>query len=224
VIDWNTRVVEWQDVAASPAFQRLADHVLAAANPTAEDRAIDLGAGTGLLTLRLASTAGDVVAVDAAPSMVAHLRAVCQRTALDHVACEIADLRALPLPDHSRTLAVSNYVFHHLDHAGKQRALAELARVLVPGGRVVICDMMFGLSLRARDRRIILDKVRVVARRGPAGIVRIMRNAGRIASGTWEHPERPETWRDLLSHAGFVGVTTFELGNEAGLVVAHTPA
>ena len=69
-MDWNTRVAAWEDIAASPAFQRMADRVIAAAEPTPEDTAIDLGAGTGLLTLRLARVAADVVAIDGAPAMV----------------------------------------------------------------------------------------------------------------------------------------------------------
>ena len=222
-MDWNTRVADWEDVAASPAFQRLADRVIAAAAPTATDAAIDLGAGTGLLTLRLAPFVADIIAVDAAPAMIDHLRAECARRDFADVDCRVADLRRLGLPDASRTLAVSNYAYHHLDRDGKRAALAELFRVLVPGGRVIICDMMFGISLRPRDRRIVMEKVRLMARRGPAGIVRIVRNAGRVATGTWEHPERPEAWVDLLTDAGFADISTAELGNESGLVAAVRP-
>ena len=223
-MDWNTRVAAWEDVAASPAFQRMADRVIAAAEPTPEDTAIDLGAGTGLLTLRLARVAADVIAIDGAPAMVEHLRSVCARNELTNVTCRVADLRELTLPAGSRTLAVSNYAYHHIDHAGKRTALQEVFRVLAPGGRVVICDMMFALSLRPRDRRIMLDKVRLMVRRGPAGVMRILRNAGRVATGTWEHPERPEAWHELLAEAGFIDISTTELGNETGMAVAHRPA
>ncbi len=129
-MDWNTRVADWADVAASPAFQTLADQLICAADPSPEDLAVDLGAGTGLLTLRLARTVEDVIAIDAAPAMVDHLRRTCDERALDNVFCQVADLRALTLPEMSRTLAVSNYAYHHIDHAGKRAALAELLRVL----------------------------------------------------------------------------------------------
>jgi ubiquinone/menaquinone biosynthesis C-methylase UbiE len=223
-MDWNTRVAAWEDVAASPAFQRLADQVLESAAPSPDDRVVDLGAGTGLLTFRIAPLVHDVIAIDAAPAMVDYVANVSHDAGIDNVQAAVSDLRALALPDASRTLAVSNYAYHHLDHEGKLTALRELYRVLAPGGRVAICDMMFALSLRPRDRRIIVEKVRLMARRGPAGVVRILRNAGRVATGTWEHPERPEVWVELLTEAALTGIEAFELTNEAGLVIAHRPA
>jgi ubiquinone/menaquinone biosynthesis C-methylase UbiE len=223
-MDWNTRVAAWEDVAASPAFQRLADRVLTSAEPSPDDRVVDLGAGTGLLTFRIAPLVHDVIAIDAAPAMVDYVTDATRDAGIDNVEAAVSDLRALALPDASRTLAISNYAYHHLDHEGKLTALHELYRVLAPGGRVSICDMMFALSLRPRDRRIIFDKVRLMARRGPAGVMRILRNAGRVATGTWEHPERPEVWVELLTETGFADIASFELSNEAGLVVARRPA
>lgn len=45
--------------------------------------------------------------------------------------------------DESAELVVSNYCFHHLDDAGKERALREVARVLTPGGRLVFGELRF---------------------------------------------------------------------------------
>jgi ubiquinone/menaquinone biosynthesis C-methylase UbiE len=223
MMDWNSRVAEWEDVAASPAFQRLAAEVIGRAEPVPEDRVIDLGAGTGLLTLTLAGRVADIVAIDYAQAMVDHLHMTCENRHITNVTCTVADLRTIPLPDGSRTLAVSNYAYHHLDHAGKAVALEELYRILAPGGRLVICDMMFSISLRGRDRRIIFDKIVLMAKRGPAGIARVLRNAGRIATRRWEFPERPDAWVALLGEAGFDGISTHELPNETGLVVAYRP-
>ncbi len=222
-MEWNERVTEWEQVAASPAFQRLADRVLEAADPQPDDQVVDLGAGTGLLTFRIAPLVANVMAIDAAPAMVDRLLEISRDDGIDNIDGTVADLRDLRLPAGSRTLAVSNYAYHHLDHDGKLMALRELHRVLAPNGRVVICDMMFALSVRGRDRRIILDKMRLMARRGPAGIVRILRNAGRVATGSWEHPERPQAWAEMLEQAGLTDIKTFELTNESGLVTARRP-
>ena len=78
--------------------------------------------------------------------------------------------------------------------------------MLVPAGWLVVCDMMFALSLQARDRALIGHKLAAVAREGPAGLLRIVRNAGRVATGRWEHPAPPEVWERMLRDRGFENV------------------
>ncbi len=136
----------------------------------------------------------------------------------------VGDLRTLPLEDESFDLVVSNYTFHHVDDAAKELGLAEVRRVLVPEGRLVLCDMMFSLSLDSRDRRLVAEKVWALARRGPAGLLRIARNAGRVAAGRWEQPARPETWERMLADRGFADVRVELLEHEAGIAVARRPA
>jgi ubiquinone/menaquinone biosynthesis C-methylase UbiE len=119
---------------------------------------------------------------------------------------------------------VSNYAFHHLDDPGKEIALAEARRVLEPGGRLIICDMMFALSFEPRDRRLITQKLRLLARRGPAGVLRIARNAGRVLTRRWEQPAPAATWERMLSDRGFNDVSIELLENEAGIAAARRPA
>ena len=120
-------------------------------------------------------------------------------------------------------VVVSNYAFHHLDHAGKQLALTEARRILQPGGRLVIADMMFGLSLRDRDRHIIASKIVAIGRRGPAGLWRIARNGALIATGRWEHLEPPEAWRRMLEQRRFENVDVSLLAHESGVACARRP-
>lgn len=221
--EWDDRVASWEEVAASPAFRRFALRVRELAAPCADDRVVDLGAGTGLLALTLAADVESVVAVDASPAMLARLKARAEEADLHNIDTVVADLRSLPLADESVTLAVSNYAFHHLDDTGKELALAEVRRVLAPGGRLVICDMMFALSLRPRDRAIVASKLRLLARQGPAGIARIAGNAWRISRGRWEHPAPLEQWREMLAAQRFVDATVAPLEHEAGIAVAHRP-
>lgn len=220
---WDDAVEPWEQVAASPAFQRLKERILTVAAPRWEDHVVDLGAGTGLLALSLAPLVESVTAVDASNAMLERLadRAATQR--LPNVTTVAADLRTLPLPDESATLVVSNYAFHHLDDAGKALALSEARRVLAPGGRLVVCDMMFALTLSRRDRAIVASKIRLLLRQGPAGLVRLSRNAFRLAAGRWEQPAPAERWRDLLTERRFASVTVETLAHEGGIAYARRP-
>ena len=187
------------------------------------DCAIDFGAGTGLLALALAPLVTSVVAIDNSAAMLARLADNARSSGLTNVETRVCDMRSVPLPDGCATLIVSNYAFHHLDDAGKQLALSEARRLLLPGGRLVICDMMFSLSLKARDRRIVLRNLSAIARRGPAGAVRIARNAARIALGTWEKPSPCRDWERFLSDRHFAEITVVELEHEGGLALARRP-
>lgn len=220
---WDDRVASWEEVAASPVFTRLAARVLALANPGERDVVVDLGSGTGLLALPAATRAATVIAVDYSQPMLDRLLERSRCHSDENIRCIRADLRDIPLPDSYADTIVSSYAFHHLDDAGKELALAEARRILRPGGKIVICDMMFGLSLRATDRRVITGKILAIARKGPSGLVRIARNAGRIATNRWEHPAPVDRWRQLLEARRFVDVEVELIENEAGIAIARRP-
>lgn len=220
---WDDRVRSWEEVASSPVFARLATRVLELAAPARKDTVVDLGAGTGLLSLRAAARAGEVIAVDYSQPMLDRLAEHAAAASLANLRCLRADLREVAIPDGAADVIVSGYAFHHLDDPGKELALAEARRILRPGGRLVVCDMMFALSLRASDRRIIVRKLAAIARKGPSGLVRIARNAGRAATGRWEHPAPPERWQQLLRARRFVDVHVEMVEQEAGIAVARRP-
>ena len=221
---WDDRVGAWEDVVVTDAFVSLRDRIIEEAEPTADDRVVDLGAGTGLVSLAVAPRVHEVAAVDISTRMLERLDAAAAADGVRNLRTLEADLRVLPLEDEWATLVVSNYAFHHLDDAGKELALSEARRVLRPGGRLVVCDMMFSLSLDSRDRRVIGEKVWAMLKRGPAGVVRILKNAGRVVAGKWEQPARPETWVEMLKARGFVDVRVELLQHEAAIATARRPA
>jgi ubiquinone/menaquinone biosynthesis C-methylase UbiE len=220
---WDERVEAWDEVASSEAFRALRDRILELAEPERDDVAVDLGAGTGLLALALAPRVRELVAVDISERMLERLDDAAIADGIHNVSTLVADLRRLPLEDESATLVVSNYAFHHLHDTGKELALAEARRILRPGGRLVICDMMFSLSLEPRDRRLVAEKVAAMLKRGPAGVVRILRNAGRVVAGRWEQPATPEAWEQMLLARGFENVRIELLAHEAAVAVARRP-
>lgn len=221
---WDERVEAWEQVAASAAFLEIRDRIVELADPRRDDFCVDLGAGTGLLALALAPRVQELVAVDISERMLERLDDTAAADGVDNVEPLVADLRRLPLEDESATLVVSNYAFHHLDDPGKELALAEARRILRPGGRLVIGDMMFSLSLEPRDRRLVWEKVRALLKRGPAGVVRILRNAARVLAGRWEQPAAPELWQEMLVARAFEQVRIELLAHEAAVAVARRPA
>lgn len=222
--DWDQHVVEAEEVARCPGFQELRDLIVARSEPGNGDRAVDIGAGTGLLTLALAERVEHVWALDISPAMCEYLRAKATSAELVNVEIAVGSAVSLPLVDATADLVVSNYCFHHLSDPDKRRALAEIHRVLVPGGRLVFGDMMFrpGLGDR-RDRRVVSTKVRAMLRKGPAGVLRLAKNGARFAAARWEKPARAEWWDQALREAGFSEVRVEPLSHEGGIASAHKP-
>jgi len=124
----------------------------------------------------------------------------------------------------SPDLTVSNYCFHEMTQPQKRQALAEGYRVLRPGGRLVVADMMFGLSpWSGRDRRILIGKLCSIGRRGLPGILRVLKNAARFAMRRWEHPETAAWWETALERCGFEEISVELLRHEGGIAAAHRP-
>ena len=99
---------------------------------------VDLGTGTGQLAEMVAPHVAHVLAVDESTAM---LKAAARRVArFDNVDLKQATVESLPIESDSVDLALAVMVLHHV--AEPERALDEVSRVLKPGGRLVVVDMM----------------------------------------------------------------------------------
>lgn len=101
------------------------------------DRVLDVGCGTGALTLpaRVAvGEAGVAAGIDIAPNMIATARQKAKKLELD-IDFRVASIDDLPYPDAHFDLVMSSLMFHHLPVAVKEKGLREIHRVLKSKGR-----------------------------------------------------------------------------------------
>jgi ArsR family transcriptional regulator len=103
-------------------------------------RYVDLGIGDGLLTLMLAEVGSEVTAVDVSPEMLGRLRTRAAQRGVTNVKTTEGDIQDLPLSDASFDVAVLSQALHHADDP--KNALAEARRVLIPGGRLLVIDLL----------------------------------------------------------------------------------
>lgn len=102
------------------------------------DDFLDIGTGTGRLLELFAPRAKHAVGIDLSREMLAVARANLERAGLRHVSVRQADLYQLPLPGASFDVVTMHQVLHYLEDPAA--AVAEAARVVRPGGMLIIVD------------------------------------------------------------------------------------
>ncbi len=198
---WNGRVE-----AYAGSFARLCarpvEELLDAAGVTAGTYVLDVGTGTGTAAAAASARGARVCAVDADAGMVAAAR----ERGLD---ARVAVLPQLPFPDGEFDAVAGNFV---LNHVGRPRAaLAELRRVLRPGGRVALTlwsarrgagQDLLGRACEAAGAVPPADLPRLDPAedfaRTPEGFAGLLREAGFTAAGcaelAWDHRATAEEW------------------------------
>ena len=104
---------------------------------------LDVGCGTGTLTMALkaqAGTAGEVHGIDAAPEMIQEADRKAAEKELD-IRYHVGLIEDMPFPDGKFDVVLSSLMLHHLPTDLKRRGIAEISRVLKPGGRLVAVDI-----------------------------------------------------------------------------------
>jgi ArsR family transcriptional regulator len=100
----------------------------------------DLGAGEGTFSQLLARRARRVIAVDNSEKMIEFGRDLAQTQGVENLEYRLGDLEDVPIDDASVDLAFFSQALHHAQHP--ERAAAEAFRILKPGGRIVVLDLL----------------------------------------------------------------------------------
>ncbi len=222
---WTRRAASWDHGAGNnPGLVKVVERVLREADPAPDAFAVDLGCGSGQVTLALARRCKRVLGVDVSDKMIALLLDNAEQQGVSNVEGRAVPIERLGLAGNSVDVVVSNYALHHLRDADKQVAINAASNWLRPGGRLVIGDMMFGRGGDARDREIISSKLALLVRKGPGGWWRIVKNSGRYVLRFQERPVSMSAWVAMFNKAGLVDVEAFPVVNEAAVVRGTKPA
>lgn len=155
------------------------------------ERILDVGCGPGRLAIAagiVAGMEGETCGIDPAPEMVELAHRNAARAGV-RVRFEVGVIEALPYPDDHFDVVLNSLMLHHLPDELKRRGLAEIRRVLKPGGRVVAVD--FGAT----------------PDEGFGHLLCVLR-----LRTWWDHAER---LRAMLGDAGFDAVEVGSTGHRA---------
>ena len=143
------------------------------------DRVLDLGCGTGELSLAVKRLQPDasVTGIDPDPKALARARAKAAQAGLA-IALEQGFGDALPFADASFEHVVSSLVLHHLPPPEKEAALREVVRVLVPGGALHVLDFGPPAGALARALTHVLHRAESLGEQLAGEIPARMRAAG----------------------------------------------
>ncbi|MDE3089853.1 MAG: methyltransferase domain-containing protein [Chloroflexota bacterium] len=125
---------KWDAMRASFFSEQVREKAYAAAQVRAGEYAADIGAGTGFIAEGLRQRGLRVIAVDQSEAMLAELS-----RRFDGIDCRLGGEVNLPIPSATMDHAFANMYLHHVE--SPRNAIQEMARIVKPGGKVVITDL-----------------------------------------------------------------------------------
>lgn len=118
------------DLAALVELSEVAGH----------ERVLDVGCGAGHTALQLAPHVSRVDALDLTRAMLDQVERLAAERGLENVSTTLGDAEAIPFPDETFDVVTCRLCAHHFQRPG--RAASEIFRVLAPGGRLILIDIV----------------------------------------------------------------------------------
>ena len=147
---------EWFEGVSESAIESFAGtgNPFAMGELTAGERVVDIGSGGGidsLVAARMVGPGGKVIGIDMTPEMLEKARAAAAESGFDNVEFHEAYMEELSVADSWADVVISNGVLNLTPD--KQKALAEMFRILRPGGRLQIADIMVDREVPEEAKR-----------------------------------------------------------------------
>jgi SAM-dependent methyltransferase len=189
--------------ASSPAITAadLTARFVDAVDVGPETTILDVACGPGIITAHLAAKARAVVAFDLTPEMLQQARARCAKAGLTNVTFEQGSATALPFADSSFDCVVTRLSIHHFD--APRLVLDEMFRVLKPGGKFVLADVVSSADARCSELQNAIEVLRDPShvRMLPAiELAALITGAGFAidTQATWDQPRKFEEWAAIV--------------------------
>ena len=141
-IHWASRYDTVTGLLALGRERRIREMTVALAQVKPGDKVLDVGSGTGTLTIAAKTWAGpegDVHGLDAAPEMIDVARRKAVQAGAE-VGFQVGLIEDIPFSDDQFDVVLSSLMLHHLPGALKRQGFAEMHRILKPGGRLLAVD------------------------------------------------------------------------------------
>ena len=147
---------EWFEGVSESAIESFAGtgNPFAMGELTAGEHVVDIGSGGGidsLVAARMVGPKGKIIGIDMTHEMLEKARNAAAESGLDNVEFHQAYMEQLPVPDGWADVVISNGVLNLTPD--KQKVLAEMFRVLRPGGRLQIADIMVDREVPEEAKR-----------------------------------------------------------------------
>ena len=128
---------QWDTMRGDFFQETVRDQAIQAADVRSDHLAVDMGAGTGFVTAGLLNTGAHVIAIDQSPAMLEQMKS--NFSDIETIDYRVGESEQVPVDDNSVDYVFANMYLHHVERPVV--AIAEMARILKSGGKLVITDL-----------------------------------------------------------------------------------